>query len=176
MFSALTAVKFVATTVVGLGTTKIVGKIIKNNVSPETLVDKVTVVAAAWVMGGIAHQATKKYTEQAIDDAWDAGVKIVDKFKLDAKLGRINREESTFLHEELDENDFVYNATEQKWFPATDIKEDLDTKLGRIYRGETTYEEEGLTNVRVRLNDETNQWEQFDIKTGKWNPALYRAN
>lgn len=109
MFSvnALSAVKFVASGVVGIGAGKIVGKIIKNNVSPETLIDKVTVVSASWVISGIVTTATKKYTNEMIDETYNGVVGIVDKFKLDAKLGRISRGESTFETEGLNSADYI---------------------------------------------------------------------
>lgn len=62
-------VKFVATTIVGVGTSKIVGSIIKNNVDPQNAVDVVTVTAGSFVIGAIAADATRKYTDQAIDNA-----------------------------------------------------------------------------------------------------------
>jgi hypothetical protein len=61
---AKTAVTFV----VGAGTTKIVGGIIKNNVSPENAADTVAVTSATLVIGMMAADRTKKYTDALIDE------------------------------------------------------------------------------------------------------------
>lgn len=61
-------VKNVTSFVVGLGTTKIVNSIIQNNVNPKTVVDQVTVVSAALVIGSMAADATKSYTDTKIDE------------------------------------------------------------------------------------------------------------
>lgn len=117
MFNALTAVKFVTAGVVGIGTGKIVSSVIKNNVAaPDSIFDKVSMISASWVIGGIVSTATKKFTNEMIDDTYQAGVTIVEKFKLDAKLGRINRHESTFEQEGLKPSDFVSDDN-GKWSP-----------------------------------------------------------
>lgn len=59
-----TAIAFV----VGAGTNKIVKAIIKNNISPEKVTDKVAIECAAFVLSGIAASACKKYTDEMIDD------------------------------------------------------------------------------------------------------------
>lgn len=116
-FSKLGLVKMAVSGVVGVGTGKIVGKIIKNNITPETLIDKITVGAAAWTIGGIATEATKKYTSEMIDDIYNAGTEIVEMLKMNQKLGRINRNESTFEQEGLDPLNFRRKATTGKWEP-----------------------------------------------------------
>lgn len=129
--NALAVVKFVASGVVGIGTGKIVGKIIKNNVTPETLIDKVTVLAAGWVIAGIATNATKKYTDDMVDDVVKAATVVVDKVKTDNKLNRINRFESTFEKEGLDPSKFKRNDSD-KWVPI----KDTDTKPTEAFREE----------------------------------------
>ncbi len=118
MFNALSVVKFAVSGVVGIGTSKIVGQILKTHVTAETLIDKVTITAAAWVIGGIACKATKTYADDTIDDVVATATHYVDEFKLGSKLARINREESTFEEEGLDKNFFVKNPG-GKWMTGT---------------------------------------------------------
>jgi hypothetical protein len=61
--------KQAATLVVGAGTTRIVTQVIKNNTNPQTVTDKVTMVAGAVVIGRMAADATEKYTSAKIDSA-----------------------------------------------------------------------------------------------------------
>jgi uncharacterized membrane protein YcjF (UPF0283 family) len=70
--------KNVASFVVGTGTTKIVTGIIQNNIVADNLYSKVTVVGAGVVIGMMAADATKSYTNAKIDEAanwWRANVK-----------------------------------------------------------------------------------------------------
>ena len=70
--------KNVATAVVGMGTTRITVQVIKNNTNPQTVTDKVTMVAGAVVIGQMAADATKSYTSAKIDEAaswWKKNVK-----------------------------------------------------------------------------------------------------
>jgi hypothetical protein len=64
--------KRVVSTVVGLGTTKIVNDVIANNTTAEKLHEKVEVKAGAVVMGMVVADQTSKYTDQKIDEitAW----------------------------------------------------------------------------------------------------------
>lgn len=114
MFSALSAVKFAVTGVVGIGTGKIVGAIIKNNVSPETLVDKTSIAAATWAISGLVTTTAKAYTDKTIDQVHGFGVGMVKRFKVDGALGRINRKESTFEKEGLDPMEFMMDDS-KKW-------------------------------------------------------------
>ena len=66
--TAVTAVKFAVSGIVGIGTTKIVRTIIDNNIEPETTKDKVTVGAASIVVGMAAADYTKSYTDTTIDE------------------------------------------------------------------------------------------------------------
>lgn len=59
--------KGVASFIVGAGTAKIVGQVIENNTMPNSNLDKVTMKAGAFVIGGMAAEATKKSTDQKID-------------------------------------------------------------------------------------------------------------
>lgn len=59
--------KKVASAVVSTGTAKIVSAIIQNNVDPEKLHHKVEVYAAGAVIGMMAKDATKAYTDAKID-------------------------------------------------------------------------------------------------------------
>lgn len=70
--------KKIASVIVGIGTSKIVGAIIQNNVSPESIIDKVTVIGASLVIGAMAKDATKSYSDAKIDEAvlfWKTHVK-----------------------------------------------------------------------------------------------------
>lgn len=119
-FDKIKIVKFVATGIVGMGTGKIVGRIIKNNITPETLIEKVTVTAAAWVISAVITKATKGFVDEQIDDAVETVSTIVEKVKLAEKLGRINKDQSTFEKEGLDENDFVRHEKTQRWVKKPD--------------------------------------------------------
>ncbi len=109
-FNALTAIKFGVSAIVGMGTGKIVAKVIKEHAPMDTLIDKVTVTAAAWAISGMAVTATKKYTNETIDQTAETIATVVEKVKTNAKLSRINRNESTFEAEGLDETLFVKEA------------------------------------------------------------------
>ena len=70
-------IKWTTSIVVGAGTGKIVGQIIKNNTDPQNIVDTTTMFAAAWVLGAMAADATKTYTDAKIDEIaawWEANV------------------------------------------------------------------------------------------------------
>ena len=67
--NALEITKFAASTIVGVGTSKIVHSIIKNNTNAQTLLDTISLVAASYVIGSMAADATKKYLDEKIDDA-----------------------------------------------------------------------------------------------------------
>ena len=53
--------------IVGLGTSKIVRDIIKNNVDVETVIDQVTVTSTSFVIGSMVKEATREYTDAKID-------------------------------------------------------------------------------------------------------------
>ena len=56
------------TFIVGMGTTKIASDIIKNNVDPQNVAEKVTVFAGGMVIGSMAADATKEYTGAKVDE------------------------------------------------------------------------------------------------------------
>lgn len=60
--------KKAVTTVVGIGTAKIVRDIIKNNVDTATTLNRVTVTAASAAIGGAVSELTKAYTDHQIDE------------------------------------------------------------------------------------------------------------
>lgn len=60
--------KNVVTTVVGVGTAKIVSSIISNNTNQENVVDKVTMTSASLVLGAMVADVTKRYTDAKIDE------------------------------------------------------------------------------------------------------------
>lgn len=64
--------KTVATFIVGVGTSKIVSGIVQHNTNPEKLSDQVSIAAASLVIGSMAADATRKYTDAGIDKvaAW----------------------------------------------------------------------------------------------------------
>jgi len=59
--------KKAVTTIVGIGTAKIIREIISNNVDTETTASKVTVTAASAAIGGAVSEMTKQYTDHQID-------------------------------------------------------------------------------------------------------------
>jgi hypothetical protein len=67
----LELLKTITSTIVGIGTGKIVHGIISTNVDTESPVDKTTVFAASFVIGGMAAEATKQYTDRMIDEVAD---------------------------------------------------------------------------------------------------------
>ena len=64
----LQLLKAVTNAVVGIGTAKIVSAIIKNNIEPETVTEKVTVTAGSYVLGAMVADVTSRYTNAKIDE------------------------------------------------------------------------------------------------------------
>jgi hypothetical protein len=73
----LEIVKKAITTVVSIGTAKIVKGIIENNVPVETTTDKVTVTAASAAIGGALGELSSNYTDAKIDEI----VELIHKIK-----------------------------------------------------------------------------------------------
>jgi hypothetical protein len=71
MSNAVNVVKLATTTVVGIGTSRIVKAIITNNVSTDgmSLIEETTVVASSYVLGAMVADATKKYTDAKVEAA-----------------------------------------------------------------------------------------------------------
>lgn len=69
--------KKAVTTVVGIGTAKIIREVIKNNVDTETVASMVTVTAASAAIGGAVGELTQDYTDRSIDEI----VEFIQKIK-----------------------------------------------------------------------------------------------
>jgi transcriptional regulatory protein LevR len=69
--------KKAVTTIVGIGTAKIIREVIKNNVDTETVTSMVTVTAASAAIGGAVSELTKQYTDTTIDEM----VEFIQKIK-----------------------------------------------------------------------------------------------
>lgn len=61
-------VKKTVTTIVGIGTAKIVRDIIENNVETDKIHEKVTVGAASVAIGYAVSETTSNYTDRKIDE------------------------------------------------------------------------------------------------------------
>jgi len=61
--------KTVASFVIGAGTSKIVHSIIQNNTDPENAAETVAISGASVVIGMMAAEKTKNYTDTMIDQA-----------------------------------------------------------------------------------------------------------
>ena len=80
---------------------------------------------ASWVISGFVTAAIKKYTDDSIDGAVKVATDIIDQFKLNEKLKKINAGESDFATEGLDSADFEQDA-EKKWVRRE--KESFETR------------------------------------------------
>lgn len=74
-FERITSMKSIAiakkivTTIVGIGTTKIIKSMIENNVDTDTIYQKVTVGSASVAIGYAVSETTSEYTDRKIDEA-----------------------------------------------------------------------------------------------------------
>lgn len=69
----LEILKVTTSTIVGIGAYKVTGAIIKNNVPVNSVLDKITVGTANVVIGLIAADATRAYTDgvfDTIEESW----------------------------------------------------------------------------------------------------------
>lgn len=69
----LLVAKRVVSAAVGFSVTKIVSAVIENNIQPsDKPIDRAAIAAGTYVLGGIAADASKKYTDAKIDElvAW----------------------------------------------------------------------------------------------------------
>lgn len=64
----LTIAKAAVSFVVGSGISTIVAGVARNNTSPEKIHQKVAIAGGAFVLGAIAAEKAKKYTDQQIDE------------------------------------------------------------------------------------------------------------
>lgn len=81
VLTSLSMAKLAAQAVAGLGVSKILGDIIKNNVIIATTAQKVTVKIGTIVLGSMLVEQTANHIERAADDA----VALVEKLKDDDK-------------------------------------------------------------------------------------------
>jgi hypothetical protein len=154
MFSAITVGKFVATAVVGAGTGKIVKRLIKNNIVPEGLIEKVVITVATGAIVGAITKATKKYTDETIDDVVKTVKTVKDEIAVTAKLGLINKGEAEFESQGLDPNDFelkTMKSGDAKWVRKQKPKSVKSKNLDNLKQ---MIQDEGLTAVRLKQNDE----------------------
>lgn len=149
MFSKLSVVKYIATGIVGIGTGKIVGNIIKNNVPINSLADRITVTAASFIITGLVTQATKNHTDEMIDNVVGTVTKVVDNVKTSAKIDKVNRGESTIDEEGLDVSKLQRND-QGKWEKIKDF--DIPTTDGWVLEGEKWLFREGgvVTDMMVQ--------------------------
>lgn len=72
MLGSLPLVKLAAQVTAGLGVSKIVTDIVRNNVAITTTVQAVTVKAGAFVLGSMLVEQSSNHIERAVDDvaAW----------------------------------------------------------------------------------------------------------
>ena len=61
-------VKFVLGVIVSAGTTKIVAGFVRNNVTPTSMRDKITIIAATTVIGSIVVHAVKAHADSMVDE------------------------------------------------------------------------------------------------------------
>lgn len=73
--------KKVVSTIVGIGTAKIIKDFIENNVETDALHQKVTVGSASVVIGYSVSEMTSQYTDKKIDEAVALWTKYMDKRK-----------------------------------------------------------------------------------------------
>jgi hypothetical protein len=64
--------KTIANVIVGAGTYRLVNGIVENNMETETTTDKVLAQSTSLVIGAMASNVTRSYTDQKIDEivAW----------------------------------------------------------------------------------------------------------
>lgn len=137
---ALNFTKLIASGIVGVGTTRIVARIVGANVNADTLVDKVTMTAGVWALGGVAAKATKKYTDEYIDNAAAAVKETRANLKELYALGRIDRGDSTFVDEGLDAKDYMIDPETKTW---RSVKKYNAAILRKLNRGKATPAERG---------------------------------
>lgn len=71
--------KAAAGVVVGFGTANLIKQIIKNNVNPDSVSDKAAVLIGSYVLGAIAADAAKEWTDAQIDSIIAQWTKLVKK-------------------------------------------------------------------------------------------------
>jgi hypothetical protein len=74
----IAAAKKIVTSIVAIGTTKIVAGVIENNVTTDSVYQKVTVGSASVAIGYAVSETTSDYTDRKIDEAvafWNKHIK-----------------------------------------------------------------------------------------------------
>lgn len=66
---AIAITKKIVSTIVGIGTAKIINDVIENNVDTDTVYQKVTVKSASVAIGYAVSENTSNYTDRKIDEA-----------------------------------------------------------------------------------------------------------
>lgn len=163
--SKLGVAKFIATGIVSLGAGKIVAGVIKNNVAPpSSLIDRVTIAAAGWVIGGLVQAAAKKHVEEIIDGAAESAKSFVQKIKEQSKLNNINQGLSTFEEEGLNRDNFKLESKDGKnvWVRKNDddgLKIDENNGWSSEDGGAWYFRENGKITRKMERN-EHGTWEQ----------------
>jgi len=142
--NALTVGKIIASAVVGIGTERIIKNLVKQNIIPKNVGEKIVITVATGVIAAVVTQATKDYTDETIEKAVETGKKLVEKVKVGVKLAKINEGQSTFENEDLEEEEFEKNK-KGKWVAKKPTEEqELAMAIMRINMGESTFKKEGL--------------------------------
>lgn len=166
-FTKLGVAKFIVSGIVGIGTGKIVGRIIREHITPETLIDKITVTAAAWVIGAVATEMTKSYTHDTIDQVVETVTTTIDRFKTNEKLNRVNKGESTFEQEGLDPARFQKDENNVWTFSKEKETMVMNTVIGLIRSGDWAYDpkkdvwvnkESGRAFQQIKTPEGGTQW------------------
>lgn len=82
---AIAITKKVVSTIVGIGTAKIVNDIVERNVDTDSVYQKVTVKSASVAIGYAVSETTSNYTDRKIDEAVALWIKIVNNRKNSAE-------------------------------------------------------------------------------------------
>ncbi len=68
MSNKIQITKAIVGAIVRFGTGSIVYAIVRNNTTPESAFEKISIPAGSFVLGGIASDAARQYSERMIDD------------------------------------------------------------------------------------------------------------
>lgn len=82
---AIAITKKIVSTIVGIGTAKIVNDIVEANVDTDNVYQKVTVKSASVAIGYAVSETTSEYTDRKIDEAVALWKKIVNNRKNSAE-------------------------------------------------------------------------------------------
>jgi hypothetical protein len=168
--NALPVIKFVASGIVGFGTSKIVKSIIENNViKPNNNFSKVAVAVATSAISGLVVTATKNHMNEMVDELADKIEILVVSVKVSDKIIKLNAGKTTIENESLLDPDFlkkdasgVWTVTEaygKKLKAKADLvaEQDILDKLSRINLGESSFKQE-----KLNINDDRIRWNAGD--------------